>query len=108
MSLFFKMFLQKRFWIALVISTLLFQGLESFLELVFDIHLDHLLAFGGGVGFIVIYGLKFHILCCIIPTMMATLVCLRKGKHNCSDHHHSSEFGNNNDHFPKKDFDQFK
>jgi len=85
---FSRIFFQKKFWIALVLSILLFQGLETFLEEVFGLNLDHYLAFGGGIGFVIIYGFKFHILCCLIPTLMATLLCLKRGKHKCSDCHH--------------------
>lgn len=88
---FLKIFLQKKFWIALIISILLFQGIETFLEEIFGLSLDHYLALGGGVGFVVIYGFKFHILCCLIPTLMATLVCLKQGKYRCSDCHHTPD-----------------
>jgi hypothetical protein len=87
MKALFKKFLSKEFLLTAVVTYFLFEGIESLLHSLFDIDLHHLLSFGGSFGFIVLYGFKFHILCCIIPTVIATVSCLREGKHKCTDCH---------------------
>ena len=61
-----KKLLSIRFLITLVISFLAFSGIEKLLDALFGIELDNVLSFGG-VGFVILLGLKFHIFCCVIP-----------------------------------------
>lgn len=91
MKIILKKFFSKEFVITFVLTYFLFEGLESVLHEWFEIDLHHLLSFGGGLGFLVLYGFKFHILCCIIPTTIATVSCLRKGEHKCTDCHDQSK-----------------
>ena len=70
----------------LLVSFLAFDGLEHLLELHFGIDLHHLLSFGG-VGTLIILGFKFHILCCGVPMLISTLICVRKRHKHCEHDH---------------------
>lgn len=86
-----KKFLSIRFLITLIISSLVFSGIETLLDDLFEIELDNVLTFGG-VGFIVLLGLKFHIFCCVIPVAISTLLCVRRKHNHCDcEHDHSSQ-----------------
>jgi len=87
MVTFFKK--NKGFIIILIISFLAFEGIEHLLHELFDIDLEHLLAFGG-VGTVVLFGFKFHIFCCAIPATFAAFMCARKKHDHCDhkDHEH--------------------
>lgn len=56
----------KNLFVTILISFLVFNGIELFIDKVFHIDLHHLLSFGG-IGTIIIIGFKFHIFCCILP-----------------------------------------
>lgn len=81
-----KKLLTIRFLITLVVSFLVFNGLELLLDKVFNIDLHHTLSFGG-IGTIVIVGLKFHIFCCVLPTAISTFICARKKHDHCNCNH---------------------
>lgn len=86
-----KKFLSIRFMITLVVSFFAFSGIEKLLDALFGIELDNALSFGG-VGFVVLLGLKFHIFCCVIPVAVSTLLCIRKKRNHCTcEHDHKHE-----------------
>lgn len=84
-----KKLLSIRFLVTLMISFLVFSGLERLLDVLFGISLDNLLTFGG-IGFVVLMGLKFHVFCCIIPTAISTLLCIRRRHNHCDCKHDHS------------------
>lgn len=77
------------FLLILVVTSLIFEGIEHLLHEFWDIHLDHYLTFGG-VGFVVLWGFKFHVFCCLIPAAITTLICIKTNK-ECCDHNHTEE-----------------
>ena len=102
MKVMLKRFLSKEFLITFVITYLILEGIEALVTDIFQIDLAHLGTLFGlniglspfftSLGFVVVLGFKFHILCCIIPTTITTLVCIRKDKHKCTDcHDHSKD-----------------
>ena len=79
-----------KFLATLIISFLAFEGLESLIHEWFSVDLHSLLAFGG-MGTILILGFKFHIFCCVLPTLFATLACTNRGRHCSCDLEHEHE-----------------
>lgn len=65
-----------RFILVFIISFLLLEILEWLIKYKFNIDLHNLK--WGWVGFLVIYGFKYHILCCIIPSIWAAYKCRHK------------------------------
>jgi len=70
----------KSFIITLVLSILLFEGIEHLLEELFNINLNHYLS-GFGLGAVVLWGFKLHIICCVVPAAFSALVAHRKQEH---------------------------
>lgn len=71
----------KSFIITFVISLLIFEGIEHLLLDLFNIDLESYLTIGG-LGFIILWGFKFHIICCIIPAGVAAFMSHRE-RHSC-------------------------
>lgn len=88
-----RKFLTKEFLITLIISFLAFEGVEHLLHEFFDIDLANLLSFGG-VGTIILFGFKLHIICCAIPAIGTTLYCAHKNHSHCK-HNHKGEQNEN-------------
>jgi NADH:ubiquinone oxidoreductase subunit 3 (subunit A) len=70
-----------RFFFIAVISFFVFEVIEHLLLDIFNISIESLEL--GWFTFIIIYGFKFHILCCVVPMIWAAYKC----KHSC-DHDH--------------------
>jgi hypothetical protein len=71
-----------RFLKVFIVSLIIFELLEHTLEYIFGIDLHNLK--WGWIGFLIIYGFKFHIFCCLLPFLWAKYKCRHK---NC-DHDH--------------------
>lgn len=68
-----------------LISMVVFELIEIGIHYFFDIDLHHLnLGWFGWLGFIVFYGFKYHILCCLLPALWAGYKC----RHKDCDHDH--------------------
>jgi biotin transporter BioY len=79
----FKSFL--RFMKVFIISLVIMEILEHSFEYFFGI--PDLVQFEWGwLAFIVVYGLKFHVFCCIIPAVWTTYRCRHK-KNKCNHEH---------------------
>ncbi len=69
----------KKFLITFVLSFIAFYLLEHLVSYVFDIDIDNLeVGWLGWLGFIILYGFKFHIFCCLIPLLFTTYKCRHK------------------------------
>lgn len=68
----------KKFIIVFLLSFLLMEIIEHSITYFFKIDLHQLK--WGWIGFILIYGFKYHILCCIIPGIWTTYKCRHKNK----------------------------
>lgn len=68
-----------KFIIIFILSFLLVEGIELALDSFFHFN-PHNLKWGW-LGFIVIYGFKYHIFCCLLPGIWATYQCRHKCKH---------------------------
>lgn len=69
----------KKFLITFVLSFIAFYLLEHLVSYVFDIDVDNLeVGWLGWLGFIILYGFKFHIFCCLIPLLFTTYKCRHK------------------------------
>lgn len=77
-----------RFSIIFIISFILFELLEHSIEYIFDIDFHNLE--WGWAGFIIVYGFKYHIFCCLLPAIWAGYKCRHK---NCE--HEYCEHDNN-------------
>ena len=69
-----------------LISFLIMEGIEHGLQYFFnfDIHMWKY----GWLGLIVVYGFKYHILCCLLPAIWATYKCRhKKCEHDYCDNH---------------------
>lgn len=77
----------KKFIITFIVSFIVFYLLEHSISYIFNINL-HTLNFGwlGWFGFIFVYGLKYHVLCCLIPLLITSYKCRHKkcGHEHCS------------------------
>lgn len=75
----------KKFLITFVLSFIAFYLLEHLVSYVFDIDVDNLeVGWLGWLGFIILYGFKFHIFCCLIPLLFTTYKC----RHKKCEHEH--------------------
>lgn len=69
----------KKFFITFVISFIVFYLIEHGISILFDIDIDNLeVGWLGWLGFIILYGFKFHIFCCLIPLLFTTYKCRHK------------------------------
>lgn len=69
-----------RFLLIFLVSFILFEILEHSVEYIFDIDFHNLE--WGWAGFIVVYGFKYHIFCCLLPAIWAGYKC----RHNNCEH----------------------
>jgi len=69
-----------RFIKTFLVSFILFEIIERILEWKFGIDL-HAMKWGW-IGFIIIYGFKFHIFCCLLPFLFASYKCKHKKCHH--------------------------
>ena len=65
-----------------IISFLILELIEFGLFKIFDIDLHQLE--WGWIGFVIIYGFKYHIFCCLIPAIWAGYKC----RHKSCEHEH--------------------
>ena len=71
-----------KFMMIFILSFILMESIERLASFYFKIDLHNLK--WGWIGFIIIYGFKFHIFCCILPAIWATYKC----KHKKCNHDH--------------------
>ena len=68
-----------------IISFIILEIVERVFGYFFHIDLHNLK--WGWIGFIIIYGFKFHIFCCVLPMMWASYKCKhKKCKHTHCEH----------------------
>lgn len=78
----------KKFIITFVLSFIAFWLLEHAISYLFDIDLDNLqIGWLGWLGIMIVYGFKYHILCCLVPLIWTTYKC----KHKKCGHDHCSK-----------------
>jgi hypothetical protein len=74
-----------KFIIIFILTFFLMEGIELGIEYFFNIDLHELK--WGWVGFIVVYGFKYHIFCCLIPAIWAGYKCRhKKCEHEYCEH----------------------
>ena len=79
----------KKFIIIFIVSFIIFYILEHVISYIFNIDLDTLeLGWLGWLGFIIAYGFKYHIFCCLIPLIYTSYKCRHK---KCEHDHCNSE-----------------
>lgn len=71
-----------RFLIILIASFVIFEAVEHLLEHLVGLDLANFLSLGG-VGVVIFAGFKFHIICCAIPALCATVYCTYKNNKYC-------------------------
>lgn len=75
----------KKFIITFIVSFIVFYLIEYSLHRFLGIDLDTLeLSWLGWLGFIIAYGFKFHIFCCLIPLIFTSYKC----RHKKCEHEH--------------------
>ena len=79
-----------RFIVVFVISFIVIEAIELILDKFFGINLSKLE--WGWIGFIIIYGFKYHIFCCLFPAIWAGYIC----RHKKCNHTHCNKDGNKN------------
>lgn len=70
------------FVVVTILSFLFFEIIEYFIFEVFGFDVQNIEI--GWLAFILIYGFKFHILCCLLPMLWITYKCRHK---NCKHDH---------------------
>lgn len=74
-----------KFIIIFILTFLLMEGIELGIEYFFNIDLHELK--WGWVGFIIVYGFKYHIFCCLVPSIWAGYKCRhKKCEHEYCEH----------------------
>lgn len=69
----------KKFILTFIISFIIFYVIEHLVSYLFNINIDNLeLGWLGWLGFIILYGFKFHIFCCLIPLIFTSYKCRHK------------------------------
>jgi hypothetical protein len=61
-----------------IISFVIMETIEYLINKYFNINLHQLK--WGWLGFIIFYGFKYHVLCCIIPAIYSSYKCKHKNK----------------------------
>ncbi len=77
-----KKFLLK-FAVTFVISFIVIEIIEHLVEYSFGIDL-HSIPVIGWLGYLILYGFKYHILCCLLPAIYTGYVCSHK---KCNHEH---------------------
>jgi hypothetical protein len=70
----------KKFMLIFLLSFIVMEIIEHLIFLYLKVDLKSLKL--GWIGFIIIYGFKYHIFCCLIPSIWATYKCRHKNKCN--------------------------
>ena len=86
-SVLIKKFISIRFVLTLLISYLVFSGIELLIDRAFHVDLHHILAMGG-VGTVIILGFKLHLFCCVLPAAVSAAWCARRKHRHCSHRDH--------------------
>jgi hypothetical protein len=74
-----------KFIIIFILTFFLIEGIEFGIEHLFNIDLHELK--WGWAGFIIVYGFKYHIFCCLIPAIWAGYKCRhKKCEHEYCEH----------------------
>jgi hypothetical protein len=77
-----------RFITVFIISFIIMEIIEKSIEYFFNVDMHNLK--WGWLGFLVIYGFKWHIFCCLIPAIWASYKCRhKKCKHDYCDAVHT-------------------
>lgn len=80
-----KIIFLKKFITTFLLSIIGFYILEKLISIFFGIDMDNLdLSWLGWLGFIIVYGFKTHIICCVLPFLFTTYKC----RHIKCDHKH--------------------
>lgn len=75
-----------KFIIIFILSFLVLEGVEFLLSHFFGFNI-HQYGKLGWLGIMILYGFKYHILCCLIPAIWATYKCRhKKCDHDYCDH----------------------
>lgn len=75
----------KKFLITFLLSLIGFYILETLISILFGIDMDNLdLGWLGWLGFVIVYGFKTHIICCVLPFLFTTYKC----RHTKCEHKH--------------------
>ena len=74
-----------KFIIIFILTFLLMEGIELSIKHFFNIDLQELK--WGWIGFIIVYGFKYHIFCCLVPAIWAGYKCRhKKCEHEYCEH----------------------
>jgi hypothetical protein len=74
-----------KFIIIFILTFLLMEGIELSIKHFFNIDLQELK--WGWIGFIIVYGFKYHIFCCLVPAIWAGYKCRhKKCEHDYCEH----------------------
>jgi len=74
-----------KFIIIFILTFILIEGIELGIEYFFNIDLHELK--WGWIGFIIVYGFKYHIFCCLVPSIWAGYKCRhKKCEHEYCEH----------------------
>lgn len=79
-----------KFLTIFALTFILMEVAEHAIEHIFDIDLHNLE--WGWIGFIIVYGFKYHIFCCLIPALWAGYKC----RHTECDHEYCEGTKENN------------
>ena len=75
-----------KFILIFIITFLLIEVIEMLFEYFFHIDLHNLK--WGWIGFMILYGFKYHVICCLIPAIWASYKCRHK---KCNHNHCGKE-----------------
>ena len=70
-----------KFILVFIVSFFIFEGIEAIINHFFKIDIEMK---WGWFGFIIFYGFKFHIFCCLLPSIWAGWKC----RHKKCNHNH--------------------
>jgi len=65
-----------------ILVSAIFEGVEQLFSLLFGINLYHIIPLSS-IGIFVIFGFKFHIICCVLPTAITIIKCTVRNKKHC-------------------------
>ncbi len=75
----------KKFLTTFILSFIGFYLIERLISIIFNVDMDSLdLGWLGWLGFVIMYGFKTHIICCVLPFLFTTYKC----RHKKCDHKH--------------------
>lgn len=74
-----------KFVTTFILSFVCFYLIEKIISVIFNIDMDNLdLGWLGWLGFVIVYGFKTHIICCLLPFLFTAYKC----KHKKCEHKH--------------------